>query len=207
MVDDLVLQGVTEPYRMLTARAEHRLRLRADNASTRLTPVALAAGCVGEERRRWFEAQQGELDRLRALLAREAPAAALIAAGASVKQDGVRRSLFGWLRFPIVTGDVLLAIEPALAAADPVLIAELVEDGRYAPYLARQDAEIEAARSSEAIMIGEGLCYRSIPGLSAEMIERFEAARPRTLGEAQRIRGVTPAALAAVLVHTKRKAA
>ncbi len=207
MVDDLVLQGVTEPYRMLTARAEYRLRLRADNAEARLTPMAIAAGCVSHERRAHFVARQSARDAIEHLLRREASAAQLGAAGIEVRDGGAKRSLSEWLRFPELDRVGLLRLAPELRGFASALIAEAVQDHRYAPYVARQQSEVERLRSDEAVRIPATLDYNLVPGLSNEMVERLSSARPATLGAAARIRGVTPAALAAILVHSRRKAA
>ncbi|HEY0043145.1 MAG TPA: tRNA uridine-5-carboxymethylaminomethyl(34) synthesis enzyme MnmG [Allosphingosinicella sp.] len=207
MVDDLVLQGVTEPYRMLTARAEYRLRLRADNAEVRLTPQAIAVGAASAERRRHFEARQMERARIEALLAPTYTGAALRKDGVKVREDGVRRTLADWLRFPELGAEALVRLMPDLAAVSSALLAEAVEDHRYAPYVDRQQAEIARMRSDEAVRIPGDLDYQAVPGLSNEMVERLSAARPTTLGAAGRIRGITPAALAAILVHSRRKAA
>jgi tRNA uridine 5-carboxymethylaminomethyl modification enzyme len=205
MIDDLVLQGVTEPYRMLTARAEYRLRLRANNASARLTGLAIATGCVGDERRAWFEHRQASKADALVALERRVSCTELAALGLPVKADGTRQSLYDWLRFPAVT---LQALEPMLGAAIPdELAAEIEEDAVYAPYLARQDAELRDLRANERIALGADIDYPSITGLSNEMVERLMLARPETLAEAGRVRGVTPAALAAILVHARRRAA
>jgi tRNA uridine 5-carboxymethylaminomethyl modification enzyme len=193
MVDDLVLQGVTEPYRMLTARAEYRLRLRADNAAARLTPLAIAAGCVSASRRRHFEAGRRERARIEEIL---------VAAGGK----GALR-LAGRLRFPETDAEALIALAPELAGFTPAILEEAIQDHRYAPYVARQQAEIDRLRADEAVRIPAGLDYAAVSGLSNEMVERLSAARPATLGAAARIRGVTPAALAAILVHARRRAA
>lgn len=198
MVDDLTLHGVSEPYRMLTARAEYRLRLRANNASTRLTPLAIAAGCVGAERAAWFATREAERLACEALLDRETGARE---AGAQVS-DGSRRSLRDWLRFPGVSLAPLLG---EALPADPDLAEEIAEDAAYAPYLERQDAELRDLRASEALRLDEGLDYAAIPGLSREMAERLTAARPATLGAAGRVAGVTPAALAVLLVHARSR--
>ena len=192
MVDDLVLQGVTEPYRMLTARAEYRLRLRADNAAARLTPKAIAAGCVSAERKAHFEAAAAERAEIEAILARprgQAQPRGPIAVPRDDRGDVDRRWRRSW------------------AAFSRAGIEEAVQDHRYAPYLARQQAEVERMRSDEAVRIPADLDYAALPGLSNEMVERLAAARPSTLGAAARLRGVTPAALAAILVHARRKAA
>jgi tRNA uridine 5-carboxymethylaminomethyl modification enzyme len=207
MVDDLTLQGVTEPYRMLTARAEFRLRLRADNAGARLTPQAIAAGLVGRERRSHFEARQAERQAVERHLAGLRSGAELRSAGIEVDGGGGRRPLAEWLRFPELDTAALLALEPALLEFRRLVVEEAVEDHRYAPYVERQKAEVARLRSDENVRIPADIDYRSIAGLSAEMAERLEAARPSTLGAARRIRGITPAALAAILVHSRRKAA
>ena len=207
MVDDLVLQGVTEPYRMLTARAEYRLRLRADNAEARLTPQAIAAGCVSAERRRHFEGAQAERAAIEAVLTRTFGGAALREAGIAVRDDGVRRPLGEWLRFPELDQAGLVRLAPELAGRSLARLEEAIQDHRYAPYVARQQDEIERLRSDGAARIPGELDYGRVPGLSNEMVERLSAARPSTLGAAARIRGITPAALAAILVHARRKAA
>jgi len=207
MVDDLVLQGVTEPYRMLTARAEYRLRLRADNADARLTPHAIAAGCVGADRRRRFEDARARRATVEEQLGQISTGAELNRAGITVRDDGVRRSLGEWLRFPEMDVDGLLRVAPALGTQPKAILEEAVQDHRYAPYVARQQNEIDRLRGDENVRLPTDLDYRRIAGLSNEMAEKLLAARPSTLGAAARIRGVTPAALAALLVHAQRKAA
>ena len=207
MVDDLTLQGVTEPYRMLTARAEYRLRLRADNAEARLTPVAVAAGCVSPEREAHFERSQAQRARSDALLTRRFSAIDVNAAGAAVRDEGVARSLADWLRFPEVTVEALRQLVPELENLPIGILEEAVQDHRYAPYVARQQAEIARLNADEALRLPEDLDFASVAGLSNEMVERLSLARPSTLGAASRIRGITPAALAAILVHARRKAA
>jgi tRNA uridine 5-carboxymethylaminomethyl modification enzyme len=214
MVDDLVLHGVTEPYRMLTARAEYRLRLRADNAGTRLTPKGIALGVVGEERRRAFETRAADKARLREKMDVQLSADQLASAGLPVRRDGGKMPMFDWLRFPDVTLHDLLAVSrethsPADETSeqwDSDLLAEIEQDGRYAPYVERQAAELRDLSANERIAIPANLDYRAIAGLSNEMVERLEAARPDSLAAAGRVRGITPAALAAILVQAKRAA-
>ncbi len=186
MIDDLVLQGITEPYRMLTARAEYRLRLRADNAATRLTPLAIEIGCVGEARREWFETRCAQrlalIEQLQSVFGRTA--------------SGERQSHYDLIR----SANLL----PVGDGIDPAVYAEVIEDARYAPYVARQNAEVRAMRTNEGMMLPSSLDYCAIPGLSTEMIERLSLSRPATIGAAERIRGITPAALATILVHAKR---
>ncbi len=207
MIDDLTLHGVTEPYRMLTARAEYRLRLRANNASTRLTPLALQAGCVGAERKEWFFRRSDRKATLEGELERSVSASELAGADLPVRGDAGRMSLREWLRFGGVDIAGLAPWIDSEALTDAVLVEEVTEDAAYAPYVARQDSELRELRASEALGLGDQFPYADIPGLSREMVERLGAAQPATLAAAGRIPGVTPAALAALLVHARRRAA
>lgn len=201
MIDDLVLQGITEPYRMLTARAEYRLRLRADNAETRLSPVAQQIGCLGGERRKRLVSRETQREKLAGLLQRQILGRDLGAdIGGTERRSGVE-----WLRISGVTAGRVLGEQAA--AFDPALVAEMVEDARYAPYLERQEIEVSGLRANEGISLPATLDFSAIPGLSSEMVERLTAAAPATLGAASRIRGVTPAALTAILLHAQRRAA
>jgi tRNA uridine 5-carboxymethylaminomethyl modification enzyme len=208
MVDDLTLQGVSEPYRMLTARAEYRLRLRADNASTRLTGWAIGLGAVGATRRGWHAERETEKGEGQGLLAQTlATAEQMIDAGAHVTADHSRRSVAEWLRYPDVRDEHLATIIPLWKTISNAVRAELIEDCRYAPYLARQDEEIARLRADQRLALSDIDDYASIAGLSNEMIERLNAARPDDLAAAGRIRGITPAALAAIMVHARKLAA
>jgi tRNA uridine 5-carboxymethylaminomethyl modification enzyme len=197
MIDDLVLQGITEPYRMLTARAEYRLHLRSDNAATRLTPIALSIGCVGTSRAAWFakreEARESLLAQLRSTYGKG--------------PIGERVTLFDMIRTASLDYGSLCGKLPTVASSLRAIVEEVIEDARYAPYLARQDSEIRAMRAADRVRLGDSFNYRSLAGLSTEMVERLEAARPDTLGAAERVRGITPAALAVILVHARRLAA
>ena len=207
MVDDLVLQGVTEPYRMLTARAEYRLRLRADNAASRLTPIGIALGLVRPATAALFADRQAARAEAEALLAAPVTTADYGVIGMSVPGDGVARSRIELLRFPDVTTATLTKLAPELASIDAAILGELVEDAHYAPYIARQDAELRSLAANEAIGLDPALDYTAIGGLSREMVERLSKARPETLGQAGRIDGVTPAALTAIMVQSRRRAA
>lgn len=203
MVDDLTLHGVSEPYRMLTARAEYRLRLRANNATTRLTPLADKIGALGDERRRWYANREEQRSALLEEFATPRGAAELIALGAQVRRDLPAAPLGEWLRFEAVAslGRNLLSVS---FLSDDDLMDEVFEDARYAPYLARQDAEIRDLRASEGVRLAASFPYDTIPGLSREMVERLSTARPDSLAAAGRVPGITPAALSAVLVHARR---
>ncbi len=203
MIDDLVLQGVTEPYRMLTARAEFRLSLRADNAATRLSAIGEAVGLLGAERSAWLRRREEARDAIDVALDRPITAAAVQARGGDVSQDGSRRTAREWLRFPAVTLD---QVAPGLDTDDADLLDEMVEDARYAPYVQRQTDEIARLRQGEATLLPASLDFAAIPGLSNEMAERLIAARPPSLAAAGRIRGITPAALSAIFLHARRAA-
>ena len=207
MVDDLVLQGVTEPYRMLTARAEYRLRLRADNAGRRLEEVGRLHGILGEERLAHYDRRALQRASVEEELGQQLSATQLARSGVNVRQDGSRRTLFEWARFPEVQRELLFALAPSLTSVDESLREEILEDAHYAPYLERQAAEIAALRRDERVSIPADFDFGAIGGLSSEMIERLDKARPDTLAAAGRIRGITPAALAALLVHVRRQAA
>ncbi|MFQ3666490.1 MAG: tRNA uridine-5-carboxymethylaminomethyl(34) synthesis enzyme MnmG, partial [Sphingomonadaceae bacterium] len=206
MVDDLVTHGVSEPYRMFTSRAEFRIRLRADNADQRLTPLGLELGCVRRERAQAFAKRQESLQRLATLLEATATTPQLRAAGADVADQGQRLALREWLRFPGVEMDHLARIAPDIAAFPAEVQAAVATDARYAVYLARAEAEMKSLRAEESVAIPSGFDFGSVPGLSAEMAERLAAARPETLGQAGRVRGISPAALTALVAALRKQA-
>ncbi|MGB7408455.1 MAG: tRNA uridine-5-carboxymethylaminomethyl(34) synthesis enzyme MnmG [Pontixanthobacter sp.] len=204
MIDDLTLHGVTEPYRMLTSRAEYRLRLRANNASTRLTGIASELGCVGAKRAEWFKKREEKRERWALDLDRPIAATELANAGLPIKRDAGHRPVGEWLRFDEIS---IEALKPWLNAdfeSDDDLVFELTEDATYAPYLARQEAELKDLRSSQSVVLSRDFPYRSVPGLSNEMVERLSSTKPSDLAAAGRMPGITPAALAALLVHARR---
>ncbi|MBJ6122426.1 tRNA uridine-5-carboxymethylaminomethyl(34) synthesis enzyme MnmG [Sphingomonas mollis] len=205
MIDDLVLQGVTEPYRMLTARAEYRLALRADNAETRLGCIAQAAGCVSEQRREHQHQREAERSTFRQRLATVHSASEVADQGGGVSRDGAKRTAWEWLRFEGVTLDQIAP--QACEGVEPAIVSEIVEDARYAPYLERQAEEVRRLRADEDVLLPDVIDYAAVPGLSLEMVARLGASRPRSLAAAARVRGVTPAALSAVLLHAKKVAA
>ena len=207
MVDDLTLHGVSEPYRMLTARAEYRLRLRANNAGTRLTPLGLEAGCIGTERAGWFARREQAKAQYAQSLEATVSGHELAAAGLPVRAEAGRLPLREWLRFGGIGLDGLAPWLTSGLRSDLDLAEELSEDAVYAPYLARQDNELRDLRAGEGLLLGDDFPYLGIPGLSNEMIERLSAVQPATLAAAGRVPGITPAALAALLVQARRRAA
>ncbi|MFG1236898.1 tRNA uridine-5-carboxymethylaminomethyl(34) synthesis enzyme MnmG [Xanthobacter autotrophicus DSM 597] len=205
MVDDLVTRGVSEPYRMFTSRAEYRLTLRADNADQRLTARGAALGLVGGERLTHFDGRTQALEAARALTRSLALTPSEGARhGLALNRDGQRRSAFDLLAYPDIDMDRLAAIWPELKAL-PQAIAEQVEiDAKYAVYLERQAADIQTLRKDEALALPEELSYIDLPGLSNELKQKLERVRPRTVGQAGRMEGMTPAALALIATHARR---
>jgi tRNA uridine 5-carboxymethylaminomethyl modification enzyme len=162
---------------------------------------------VSGPRKAHFAAAQAEREAIEILLAECVTPSLLLQKQVSVRDDGVSRSLADWLRFPEVDADALLRLIPQLCGARRSTVEKAVQDHRYAPYVERQRAELVRLKSDEAVRIPADLDYLAIAGLSNEMVERLSTARPSTLGAAGRIRGITPAALAAILVHARRRAA
>lgn len=205
MIDDLTTRGVTEPYRIFTSRAEFRLSLRADNADERLTPKGLALGCVGSRRAAAFNSRAGHLAEARRLLEScSATPAKLARAGISINQDGVRRNAFELAAYPDIGLADLARIWPELSTIAPPLGRRLEADAKYSVYLKRQGEDAARFRRSEAIEIPPDLDYDRISGLSNELREKFRLVRPSNVGQASRIEGMTPAALALVMAHSRR---
>jgi tRNA uridine 5-carboxymethylaminomethyl modification enzyme len=201
MIDDLVTHGVTEPYRMFTSRAEFRLRLRADNSDIRLTGTGLGIGCVGPDRAAHFLARKSEIDRLtRGLQKVRVPGSTL----PQIQSDGGVRSLWEWARYPGVDWEMLTNAAPVGDAA-PDIVETVLTNARYAVYVERQEADIIRLRKDEAVIVPRGTIFSGIPGLSGEMAERLQIAAPETLGQASRVRGITPAALTALLAWLRRQ--
>ena len=205
MIDDLVTNGVTEPYRMFTSRAEYRLQLRADNADQRLTALGVKAGCVGPVRAAVWEASAADLSAARTLVRQlSASPDALGRHGIRINRDGRVRSVHELLARPGIDLDRLSQIWPELNRIPQDIAIKIETEGLYASYLERQDADIEAFRRDEQLVLPSSLDYAAIGGLSNEMCQKLTAARPATLGAASRISGVTPAALVALLRHVQR---
>jgi tRNA uridine 5-carboxymethylaminomethyl modification enzyme len=204
LIDDLVIKGVSEPYRMFTSRAEYRLTLRADNADQRLTPIGERAGCMGSDRSAVFAAKMKRLE-----AARETMRMCNLTPndaqkhGLAVRLDGVRRTAMDLLSLPNVDLPALARIWPEIGGFAADVTEQLEVDSQYAGYLDRQDADILAFRKDEALRLPAALDYRAIHGLSTEIVTKLGRIRPETLGQAARIDGVTPAALTLVLAHVR----
>ena len=206
MIDDLVTRGADEPYRMFTSRAEYRLLLRADNADQRLTEKGVALGVVGGERGRAFTQKKKALTEARGMLENlRATPSSLARQGVPINQDGVVRSAAELLSYPDISLTRLTQIWPELSAIAAPIAEQLEIDGLYAGYLKRQQADVDAYRRDESLLLPDGLDYGAVGGLSTEIRDKLGRARPTTLGAAARIPGVTPAALTALLRHVRTR--
>jgi tRNA uridine 5-carboxymethylaminomethyl modification enzyme len=206
MIDDLVTRGITEPYRMFTSRAEYRLTLRADNADQRLTDKGIALGCVGQARAIRHSAKMAALDAAKTL-AKSLTLTPNEAArhGLVLNRDGHRRSAFELLAYAEIGWKELREIWPDLSAIGPSIAIHLEIDAKYDVYLKRQTADVDAFRRDEGLILTD-VDYTDVPGLSNEARSKLENARPRTVGQAGRLDGLTPAALGILAAYLRREA-
>ncbi len=207
LIDDLVTRGVTEPYRMFTSRSEFRLALRSDNADLRLTPHGIALGLVGAERDRLFRERQNALhaglERLRSLTLSPTEADRF---GLVLNRDGLRRSAFDLLSYPHVSWLDLARAWPELGDWADSLVKQLTTEARYAVYLARQEEDAARLRRDESLDLSvfDSSDFSDVPGLSQEIRLKLQQIRPRSIGQAQRIEGMTPAALMILAARARR---
>lgn len=206
MVDDLITKGVDEPYRMFTSRSEYRLFLRADNADARLTEKGWQVGCVSKERYDVFKRKYTEINHYRFLCENlfVTPNELEDKYGVKTKKDGTRRTAFNVMSYPDVSRETVIAVWPELKDISLAVYEEIEIEAKYAGYLKRQLADIEIFKKDENLKIREDIDYGKIGGLSREMVAKLSKVRPATIGEASRIPGVTPAAIAAVLGYVNK---
>ena len=206
LIDDLTTQGVTEPYRMFTSRAEYRLSLRADNADIRLTRRGGEWGVVGRERQQAFDAHLASLSEAERLARSETVSASILRAeGIDPPTDGGRRSALAWLADPRLDAAKVGRIFPWTCGLTARGLGQLRATAIYEGYLHRQQQDVAGFRKEEAVQLPALLDYQTIGGLSAEMCERLNIAQPATLGAASRLPGITPAALSAVLAFLRKR--
>jgi tRNA uridine 5-carboxymethylaminomethyl modification enzyme len=205
MIDDLVTRGVSEPYRMFTSRAEYRLQLRADNADQRLTDKGIAIGCVGPKRARVHAEKSSALKDARAF-ANSVSVTPKDAKrhGIALNKDGQRRTAFEILSHPNIGIADLAKVWPRFAELNPKIAEQIEIDAKYDVYLSRQAADVAAYRRDESFALPDDLDYTGLPGLSNEVKQKLQTHRPRTIGHASRIDGVTPAALTLLVAHVRR---
>ncbi len=205
MVDDLTSRGVTEPYRMFTSRAEFRLSLRADNADQRLTPLADKLGIVCEDRRNRYSEREVALSEARKLT-RSLTITPNLAGRYDLRlnQDGVRRSAYDLLSYPEINLERLTAIWPELAVINPITREALEIEAQYAVYMERQQSDIAVMEREERLLIPAGLNFDEISGLSNELKQKLKQRKPETIAEAQRVDGMTPAAVALLIAQIRK---
>src|SRR5471032_389527 len=205
MIDDLVTRGVVEPYRMFTSRAEYRLKLRADNADQRLTGKGISIGCVGGVRAKFHNEKSSVLHDARefsnsvSLTPKEAERH-----GIALNKDGQRRTAFEMLSYPNIAMSDLAKIWPPFGALDKTIAEQIEIDAKYDVYLSRQAADVAAYRRDESFTLPDDLDYEGMRGLSNEAKQKLQQNRPRTIGHASKIDGMTPAALTLLVAHVKR---
>lgn len=205
MIDDLITRGVSEPYRMFTSRAEYRLSLRADNADQRLTPTGEAMGCVGAARSEVFHRKAEALAEARQALENKRFSPQQVSqTGVAVRMDGRKRTPYELLSFPNVCFEDVLQLDPSLTdIASPIRI-QIEKDALYASYIKRQEQDVAALKRDEAAEIPQSFNFHKMPGLSNEIAGKLQQARPRSLAQASRIEGVTPAALTLILARIRQ---
>ncbi|PFH48542.1 hypothetical protein AMATHDRAFT_76691 [Amanita thiersii Skay4041] len=205
MIDDLIVKGAKEPYRMFTSRSEYRMTIRSDNADLRLTKKARQAGAVMRSRWVVYEETCTNLEHVRELLKSfTLSPQQWVSHGFNVQRDGIMRSAYELLRYPGVTAAKLIPVVPKLAGIDPLILMRVQIEGHYSAHLTRQEADLRIFMEDESLLLDANMDYESVAGLSLEVKEKLYRVRPTTIGAAKRMEGMTPSSVVSLLRHAKR---
>ena len=204
LIDDLVTKGVTEPYRMFTSRSEYRLSLRADNADQRLTDIGIKLGVISNGRKTFWKNKKKNLEFLRnKLVTYKLTPSKARRIGLKINLDGKTRSAFDLLGYHEISLEKIQSIWPDIEIEDQSIAKTISAEATYGRYLERQKKEIEIFRKEESKVLSDEIDYNLIKGLSNEHKQKLSKIKPSTLGQAQRIDGITPSAIGLILSHVK----
>ncbi|KAJ7139979.1 glucose inhibited division protein A-domain-containing protein [Mycena crocata] len=205
MIDDLIVKGAEEPYRMFTSRSEYRMTIRSDNADLRLTEIGRRAGVVSDHRWDVLEATREQIKEATKILHSVSHSPQTWNThGFNVNLDGVMRSGYRMLSYPDLKVTALQNAVPELSGMDPRILTRVEIDGKYSPFVSRQEADLQEFMQDETLVLDPHLDYLTVTGLSSEIRERLQVIRPATLGAAKRMEGMTPSSIVHLLRHSSR---